>query len=160
MKPVVDVSVGRLAITALLWGILVTASACVGLILMRGWEVDGRTRELLLIVLAGAISGFCLARFLLMWLPQQWQTSQRFAAAFILIGGATVGTTALLFGLQFRLYFAQWHDSEWSKLFWNETIFTILSAVYQYLVLGLRLYIPLGLIGLIALSYGYAKRRI
>ena len=37
-------------------------------------------------------------------------------------------------------------------------VFTSISAVYQFLVIGLRLFLPLGLVCLVASSYHLAKR--
>ena len=73
---------------------------------------------------------------------------------------ATVGCTALIFALQFLGYFSQWHDDHASKRLLFETVFTILSACYQFLVLGLRLYIPFGFIALTVAAWGFAQRRI
>ena len=150
----------RLAMCALAYAATMTASASIGLFVARDWVAQGRTLELLAIIFLGALLGCLSGRLLLGVAPQKWRQTRRFAAAFLAIGAATIGITSFIFALQFRAYFAQWHDDEWSKRYLFETVFTILSAMYQFLVLGLRLYIPVGLIGLLAVSYGYAKRRI
>lgn len=150
----------RILVSSLAWAAVVTGSAAISLFLGRDWVAQGRSIELLAIIFTGGLLGYMMSRLLLTWLPERWQPTRRFASAFILIGAATIGITAFIFALQFRAYFAQWHDDEWSRRYMFETVFTILSAMYQFLVLGLRLYMPLGLIGLLAVSYGYAKRRI
>lgn len=160
MSKLAGKTIARIFASGLAWAAMMTSSAAIGLFLGRDWVAQGRSLELLAIFFAGGLLGYMTSRFLLAWLPEGWQPTRRFASAFILIGAATIGITAFIFALQFRAYFAQWHDDEWSRRYMFETVFTILSAMYQFLVLGLRLYMPLGLIGLLAVSYGYAKRRI
>ena len=154
------VSVAKLAVSALIWAAAMAASGAASLLWTRDWAVDGQARLLIGIFATGGLTGFAVARAMLGLVPDRWTSTRRFSSAFILIGAATVGFTALFFALQFRSYYAQWHADHASRRLLFETVFTILSAFYQFLVLGLRLYIPFGLLALIVASWAYAQRRI
>jgi hypothetical protein len=149
-----------LALGTVAWAAAMAATAAAALLWTRGWALDGHAGLLTGIFAAGGVLGYPTARLLLALVPGRWSASQRFSSAFILIGAGTVGFTALIFALQFINYYSQWHDDHASKRLLFETVFTILSACYQFLVLGLRLYIPFGLLALIAASWAYAQRRI
>ena len=81
-----------------------------------------------------------------------------FAASFVLLGIGTIGLTALIFALDFWQYFVQWHGQAFSKLWLNQFIYTCASALYQFLVSGLRLYLPFGFLALVAASLWASKR--
>jgi hypothetical protein len=82
-----------------------------------------------------------------------------FAASFVFLGVGTVALTAVIFALDFWQYFVQWHGETFSKLWAIQFVFTFASAVYQFLVSGLRLYLPFGLIALVIASL-WASRNI
>ena len=154
------VGLARIAVWALVWALAMAASCAVSLLWTRGWALDVQVQLLMGIFTVGGLFGFVTARLLLGLVPDGWTMARRFSSAFILIGAATVGCTALIFALQFLAYFSQWHDDHASKRLLFETVFTILSACYQFLVLGLRLYIPFGFIALTVAAWGFAQRRI
>jgi hypothetical protein len=144
---------------AFAWSAINTLSVIVSLA-MQGRGFASNTDKLVLIFGLGSLLAYPLARALLYFMPDKWQTTQRFAAAFIVLCGATVGVTAMLFAYQFQEYYSQWHDDHLSKRLLFETVFTILSACYQFLVLALRNYFPIGLIGLLVASWLFAMKRI
>ncbi len=150
----------RIVVFALVWALAMAATGAVSLVWTRGWALDAQAQLLMGMFAAGGFCGFVGAWLLLGFVPDSWDAARRFALAFILIGAGTVGFTALFFALQFLAYFSQWHDDHASKRLLFETVFTILSACYQFLVLGLRLYIPFGLLALIIAAWAYAQRRI
>lgn len=154
------ISLEKVAVCALIWAAAMAATGAASLLWTRDWALDGQARLLIGIFAAGGLIGFPAARLLLGMVPDRWTSTRRFSSAFILIGAATVGFTALFFALQFRAYYAQWHSDHASTRLLFETVFTILSAFYQFLVLGLRLYIPFGLLALIVAAWAYAQRRI
>jgi hypothetical protein len=90
----------------------------------------------------------------------RWRPGPRFALAFLGLSLLTIGMTATIFALHFRAYFAEWHDDELSVRLAFETGFTLAAAVYQFLVLGLRLYLPIGVIALLGASWAFATKRI
>jgi hypothetical protein len=47
--------------------------------------------------------------------------------------------------MDYRLFYAQWHRPFGTRIWAYQFIFTSAGAVYQFLVMGLRLYLPVGL---------------
>jgi hypothetical protein len=86
-------------------------------------------------------------------------TYTAFASSFVALGVGTIGLTALTFAFDFWWYFSQWHGETFSKLWANQFIFTFASAIYQFMVSGIRLYLPFGLVALVIASM-WASRRI
>lgn len=80
-----------------------------------------------------------------------------FAAAFLCLSILTIGATAVLFAVIYRNFYAQWHGDPFTKLWVIQLVFTTASALYQFAVMGLRLYIPLGMAFLLAASLWLAR---
>lgn len=80
-----------------------------------------------------------------------------FAAAFLCLSVFTIGITALIYALIYRNYYAQWHGETFSKLWLVQLVFTMASALYQFAVQGVRLYLPLGVAALFAASAVLAR---
>jgi hypothetical protein len=80
-----------------------------------------------------------------------------FAAAFLSLTLVTLGVTAFLFAILYRNFYAQWHGDPFTKLWLVQLAFTTASALYQFAVMGLRLYLPLGVAFLAAASYLLAR---
>jgi hypothetical protein len=147
-------------IWTLLWTVSIAASAALSLYWQRSGVIEGSAHRLIGVFALGAFIAFPLARYALTFVPERWQKGQRFAAAFLVLGITTLGFTALLIAFDFLGYYAQWHDDHLSRRRFFETVMTILSACYQFLVLGLRLFLPLGFVALIAVSSFFALRRL
>lgn len=81
-----------------------------------------------------------------------------FATAFICLTVFTIGVTSLIFAVIYRNFYAQWHGDPFTKLWLYQLFFTTASALYQFAVQGLRLYLPLGVVFLIGASYLLASR--
>jgi hypothetical protein len=64
--------------------------------------------------------------------------------AFLGLGLATITVTAGLFALDYRAFYARWHADAFSRDWFLQQAFTTASAVYQFLVIGLRMYLPYG----------------
>lgn len=150
----------RWALWTLLWCAAMAASAAISLYWLRSGVVDATAERLIGVFALGALMGFPAALTLLSLVPDRWRNSQRFAAGFLAFGAATLGFTAFLVALDFLNYYSEWHDDHLSKRRVFETVMTILSACYQFLVLGLRLFLPLGFFALIAASWAFALRRL
>lgn len=81
----------------------------------------------------------------------------RFSAAFLCLGIATIAVTAGLYAVIYRLFFAQW-VGEFPSTFWAyQFAFTFATGLYQFAVIGLRNYFPLGPLVLVAASLWLAK---
>lgn len=143
---------------SLLWAVAMGASALVNLVL-DGWETPAKIRFVsLLYALGGALAfpvGLFLAR--LVSLDRRWDVA--FAAAFICLLTATIAFTGGLFGLQYRSYYGQWHAPALTITWAFQFVFTMVTALYQFVVLGIRLYFPLGFIALFAASIWFARRQ-
>ncbi|WP_027166387.1 hypothetical protein [Mesorhizobium sp. WSM3224] len=142
---------------SLLWGIAMGASALTNL--LAAWETSDRIRFVaLLYVLGGMLAfpaGLTLAR--LVSRGRHWETA--FAAAFVSLLAATLAFTGGLFALQYRSYYAEWHAPALTLTWAFEFAFTMLTALYQFVVLGVRLYFPLGFAALVAASIWFARQR-
>ncbi|WP_245435908.1 hypothetical protein [Mesorhizobium tamadayense] len=149
-------SAGTAVAGALLWGLAMAASAFLNLYY---WEMPGRIRfVVLLYALGGGLAfpvGLTLAR--LVSRGRHWETT--LAAAFVCLLGATLAFTGGLFALQYRSYYAEWHAPALTLTWAFEFVFTILTALYQFVVLGIRLYFPLGFAALAVTSIWFARQR-
>ena len=81
-----------------------------------------------------------------------------FAAAFICLTIFTIGVTSVMFAFIYRNFYAQWHGDPFTKLWLIQFTFTTASALYQFAVQGLRLYLPVGVVFLFAASYLLASK--
>ena len=80
-----------------------------------------------------------------------------FAAAFLCLSIFTIGITAVIYAFIYRSYYAQWHGDPFTKLWLAQFAYTTASALYQFAVLGLRLYLPLGAAFLFVASFLLAR---
>ncbi len=81
----------------------------------------------------------------------------RFAACFFGLSVATISFTAFLFAMQYRMFYARWHDPFGSLNWAIEFVETGAGAVYQFLVLGLPHYLPLAFPALLVVSFRLAS---
>ena len=75
-----------------------------------------------------------------------------FAATFLALSTATIAVTAFLVALEYRSYYAEWHEAAFTVTWVFQFVFTVASAVYQFLVMGVRIYLPIGLLFIVAAS--------
>lgn len=124
----------------------------------EGWQTPAKLRHVLAIYLFGALLAFplalCAAR--LLTLGRTRETA--FAAFFLALGGLTVGITAAIYALDYRLYYTQWHAEAFTRVWFFQFGFTIAGALYQFAVLGLRLYQPFGLAALFVAALWFARQ--
>lgn len=163
MAPVTDVPAGRrqvfnVAIEAAVWGSLMMVSALVALVLEQGRGINAQTGHILAIYFTGAFIAFILARPFLGYANRRLAMPWRFAVALGVLAGLTLGATAGVLALDYRSYYAEWHDSYFSVAWFYQQAYTVLGSTYQYLVIGTRLYWPLGPVFLIATSWWLARK--
>jgi len=142
---------------ALLWGVQMLAAAMLGLYLRNGLETSRLAEVAALYFLGGLLSwpfALPVARFFAYNRPPE----ARFAAFFVTLTAATILMTAFLFAMEYRIFYSRWHAPFGSGIWIFQFIFTSISAVYQFLVIGLRLFLPLGLVCLVVSSYHLTKR--
>lgn len=80
-----------------------------------------------------------------------------FATAFLCLTIFTIGATAATFAVIYRSFYAQWHDEMFTTMWLIQLVFTTASALYQFAVIGLRLYLPLGVAFLFAAAFVLAR---
>jgi len=140
-----------------LWGIAMGASALLALV-FENWETPQKIRTVAaLFALAGALAfpfGLTLARFLSYRRGQQ----TAFAAAFLSFAFTTACVTGGLYALDYRAYYAEWHADMFSRIWFLQFAHTIAAALYQFAVLGLRLFFPVGFVALLVASFWFARR--
>ena len=129
---------------ALLWG-----AWCSGLVAWQMFALErlqGFHLSILLVLFAiGATMGWLASAFGLYGLRRLMRRQWLFyLAAVLVLGAATVAITAGLFALQYRSFYAQWHEQAFTRIWILQFMFTSASAVYQFLVIGFRHYFPLG----------------
>ncbi len=141
---------------SLLWGVVSAVSAMVAL-RMKGWADPGAIEGPALLFFFGGLIAFAPALFLARLFGRS-RPEPAFAAAIVSLSAMTIGVTGVLNGLVFRDYFSAWHAPVTTKLGANEFVFTVASGVYQFLVLGVRLFLPLGLPALLIAALLIARQ--
>ncbi|BCG88823.1 hypothetical protein MesoLj113c_49330 [Mesorhizobium sp. 113-3-9] len=144
---------------ALLWAATMGASALVNLSLLDSWVTPDKIRTVSLLFAGGGALAFPIGLFAarLVSLGRGWEVA--FAAAMVCLAAVTIGLTAGLYALQYRSYYAEWHAPVFTLTWGFQFAFTMAVALYQFVVLGIRLYFPLGFIALFAASLWFARQR-
>lgn len=148
----------RLAVAgSLVWGVLMAASAYARL-WNGGWLLpDGILAVVTLFAAGGALAlpfGLYAARFIA--LGRSGEIA--FAALFVCLLAATLGVTAMLYALQYRSYYAEWHGTPFSMRWFFQFAFTSAGAFYQFAILGIRFYFPLGFVALFAAALWFVRQ--
>jgi hypothetical protein len=138
------------------WGLAMAFSAWYALWL-REHDATFHLESILLLYASGGLIAWPLSLFAGRCLAQDRTIETRFAAYLLCLIAGTIGVTALLFALDYRLFYSQWHAATGSRVWFYQALFTSLSAYYQFLVLGVRLYLPLGAVALLLASLGLAR---
>lgn len=141
---------------SLVWGMLMAASAVVSLYFRNRLETD-HLAQLLVLYLAGGMLAWPFVVFAARLVARNAGLETRFAACLVLLATGTVAMTAFLFAMDYRLFYSQWHQPLLTKTGLRQVFGTFASAVYQFAVLGLGLYLPVGLPVLAAVSLWLAK---
>jgi hypothetical protein len=144
-------------IGTLAWAAANGLSATVGLLLLRDWQTPASIAQVAAIFVIGSAVSFFPAIWLARFLIRCHRVERRFAAAFLTLAVVTIAATAAVYALQYRSYYAQWHEPVGTITWVFQFVFTGLSAAYQFAVLGLRLFFPLGFLALFGISYWVAR---
>jgi hypothetical protein len=141
----------------LAWAIVAGASALINLDL-TGWETPDKFAVVVALFAIGGAAAFPASYFVASFLSVGRGREAAFAAMFACLMAATVGLTACLFAFVYRLYYAQWHAPAFTYIWTLELVFTAAAAIYQFAVLGVRLYFPIGFMALFAASFWFARQ--
>lgn len=146
----------QIAIGAVLWASAMAVSAWFGLS-WRVWENGSRIAAVVALFFFCGLATFPLAIWPASWLARQWTPERRFALAFLALASVTIGLTALCYAIQYRLYYSEWHDYPFTVRWVFEVGFTTLAAMYQFAVMGMPLYFPIGFIALTVTALWFAR---
>ena len=141
----------------LFWGVAMGASALLMLVI-ENWETPQKIRTVTALFALGGAAAFPLGLILARFLSYRRQHETAFAVAFLSLAFATVCITAGLFALQYRDYYSQWHADTFTLIWFLQFTHTIAAALYQFAVLGLRLFFPFGFAALLVVSFWFARR--
>ena len=125
---------------------------------MENWETPHAIRTVAILFALGGVAAFPPGLALARFLSHRRQAETAFAAAFLSLAVATIGVTSGLFALEYRLYYAAWHAEAFSRTWFLQFTHTLAAALYQFAVLGLRLFLPLGFAALLLASWLFARR--
>jgi hypothetical protein len=142
---------------ALAWS--VTICACVALLTLgRGEALSGRSLAVIAVFFVGSfLAGWIAWGAASLLTMRRRQRSARFAAMVVCLSVATAGLTAFLFFLQLRGYYASTHTHELSvRMLW-EQVFTGATTAYIFVVMGVRVLLPVMLLPLFAASWYFAR---
>ena len=140
----------------LIWGMLL-ALHTIAKLYWLGWQSFNSIQPLALVIFAGTFVGGTMGWFIAIWLSAHRQPAKKFATTLVSILLFTVGTTALIFAMQYRIYYSQWHMPAFSIGWFFQLFFTGISALYLFAVQGLRLLLPFAPVGLLIASAYFVK---
>lgn len=149
----------EMAAAAAIWPVAMAILAA--LHVLRSEEAfTPRALALIFIFGLGGLSGALTAWPLALWIADRRKAATaRFAVLFLLLGLGTAGMTALLYFLQFRLYYAAFHQTPFSRDWVLETLVTGANAAYLFAIDGIRILLPAGLPLLVAAALVFVRRR-
>jgi hypothetical protein len=142
---------------ALLWGVAMGSSALLVLV-FEDWETAQKIRSVAVLFSLSGVLAFPLGLTLARFLSHRRQREVAFAVAFLSFAFATAAVTGGLFALQYREYYAEWHADAFTRIWFLQFTHTIAAALYQFAVLGLRLFFPFGFAALLVVSFWFARR--
>jgi hypothetical protein len=139
------------------WSAVMALSAAIALML-GGRVASSQSQTVIVIYALGGLLAYPVALYATRLFTLGTGAERRFAAALFFLGIATMLATAFVFSMHYRLYYAQWH-SDFPSIDWIfHLLFTGANAVYQFSVLGTRLFFPLGIVALFAASLLVARQ--
>jgi len=141
-----------------LWAATMGTSALINL-LLDNWVTPEKIRTVSLLFAGGGALAFPVGLFAARLVSLGRGREVAFAAAMVCLVAATIGLTAGFYALQYRSYYAEWHAPVFTLTWGFQLAFTMAVASYQFMVLGIRLYFPLGFIALFAASLWFAQQR-
>lgn len=111
-----------------------------------------RTYAILIVFAVGAFLGGATTYVIVSWLGRRLQWSSRFALVFVALTVCSLAAIGFIHFLQFRRYPSEFHAEMFSRLWMWQTLATGISSVGLFLVIGLRLLLPIGLISVFVSS--------
>ncbi len=148
----------RVIAESLLWGTLMTGAAYFSLMSEQARVFGPRVMTIMAVYFAGGAMGYLFAYPIVQWFAKRVSRPLTLFLAILALGGFTLAATAGVLALNYRAYYAEWHEAAFSIDWFYQQIFTVLGSTYQYLVIGVRLYWPLGPAFLILAGWWMTRR--
>ncbi|WP_306118360.1 MULTISPECIES: hypothetical protein [unclassified Roseitalea] len=130
----------RIGAIALAFGACLAGLTVHALKVRFGWHDGGDVVDLALVLGAGGAVGLALAAAVVSVFGRRLRPPLRTLAIAALGPVAILAVTAGLLVLDYRAYYAQWHAPPLTRIWLLQQFFTGAAAVYQYTVIGPRLY--------------------
>lgn len=143
---------------ALLWAVAMALSALLSLYLRNGAQT-AHLFSVMLLYAAGGLFAWPLALWMARSVSGRRKAETRFAAFFLCLTLFTIAATAGLFALHYRMFYAQWHAPALTIIWMFQFAYTTAGALYQFLVIGVRLFLPLGVVALAVAGLWFATRQ-
>lgn len=150
-------SARELFILAPIWGALMALSALTALYLRNGAETS-HIYGILALYFRGGLFAWPIAIVISNACALGRAAETRFAAYFLALTLCTIALTAVLFALHYRSFYARWHAPPGTRIWFYQFAFTSAGAIYQFVVMGVRLFLPVGFLCLGAASLWLAWR--
>lgn len=140
---------------ALIWGLVTGISALTNLLLAE-WATPVQVREISVLFLAGGALAFPVALYLARLLSLGRAREVAFASLFVCLLATTIAFTSSLHALFYWLL-GERHAAAFTYFWFSELFFTVAAALYQFAVIGIRLYFPIGFAALLLGSLWFAR---
>ncbi len=141
---------------SLFWAIMMALSALVTLWMNERIAPEGLVQIAMLYAIGGFLA-FVPALTVTKLLPAR-RKDTAFAAAFTAFTFSTIFFTGLTLAISFRFRQLEFAGEPFTSPWFFELLLTVAASMYHIAVLGLRLYLPVGLIALVGISLWHAKR--
>ena len=134
-----------------------TACLWIGLYLQVGGLTAHRV-ALTGLYFAGGALAFPLALFAARFAGRRRSAEIRFAASLVALTVTTLGMTSAMFVLTFWIFKARWQGEILTPGWLVHFAYAATGALYQFAVIGTRLYLPFGLVALLVASIWMPRR--
>ena len=147
---------GEALLGTVLWTLAMGASA--GFVLTERQWTPGHVRAVAVLYGGGGAMGWLLGIYFARLLGWGRSRERKVAAAILCLGTATIAMTAGLFALQ-TVWPSLWQGALTSQGQFIGLAFDIADALAEFALLGMRLFVPIGLAALLVASLVVARRR-
>jgi hypothetical protein len=144
-------------IGSLIWALAMAASAALS-VWWGDWQTPASMVKVITLFAAGGLIAFVPAFVAARLVAARRRREVRIAAALIGFSGFTVGFTVLIYYLHYRGYYAQFHHPRLTITWFYHLAYTGATSLYQFAVLGMRMYLPIGLAALLVAAWWHAAR--
>lgn len=138
-----------------LWGVVMAATATAGI-----WLQNGLMTANLLAIVSVYFYGGSLAFAPTLWLARLMLGKSgrllRFIGALVIIAFSTHLATSAIFALQYRVFYAHWHSSFPSIVWFFQLGFTSAGAVFTFTVGSLTFYWPFSCLAFLGFALWFA----